>query len=380
MNEEDFKTLCGLILTLMVCFGLIGNTISFITWRKGPRCKTFPGSVYLCALAVSDNLILLTSGVKYVIELLFTTNLWNLGIVPCKLFHTTWHLFFLVSTWIVVSLTIERTIAVRRPLKRRASETSKKRELMVVLFYCCVFLLINLPFTIGATMRTGSISQGSNSPTETTSELAIEKRNISVSEEIDMKSNASSPRNTEEKTCQADPSSFYFKYENEYHNWFIDFTLLFSAPLLILTVCNTIILITLCRRKTVLVGTDSQQHCKSSQSLSGSLTARVIALSIVQCISVGPYSVAALIPGVLPDTQAVDTLQFINRMFIIFALIWYLNNCANFILYSMFGQAFRQDCINAVFGGNRKRSEGRSGGFADISIEGRSNGVTSSTE
>ena len=350
MDETGFKTLCGLILSLMICFGVVGNLISFLTWMKGKRCRHLPGSTYLCALAVSDNLILCTSGVKYAIELLFTTNLWNLNIVACKLLHTTWHLFFLLSTWIVVSLTIERTIAVVQPLKR-AIRTSKKREIIMVLFYFVVFLLINLPFTVGAEMLESSIiSQGyDDSATFTNGTFGL-SLNISNSDASPTEQEQTQEKVTLKKTCQADPDSFYFKYEDEYHNWFIDFVLLFSAPVLILTVCNVIILVTLCRQKTALEGAESRQYGKSSRSVSGPLTARVIALSAVQCISVGPFSIAALIPGVLPNVQAVDTIQFINRMFIIMALIWYLNNCVNFVLYSLFGKAFRRDCIEVLCG------------------------------
>ncbi|MEW8547529.1 MAG: 7 transmembrane receptor [Candidatus Thiodiazotropha sp.] len=353
MDETAFKTLCGLILSLMICFGVVGNSISFLTWMKGKRCRHLPGSTYLSALAVSDNLILCTSGVKYAIELLFTINLWNLNEGACKLLHTTWHLFFLMSTWIVVSLTIERTIAVVQPLKR-AIRTSKKRELLMVLFYFVAFLLINLPFTVGAKMLESSIlsewNDDSTTYTNATFDLSL---NVNVS-------NSGAPQSevTAVKTCQADPDSFYFKYEDEYHNWFIDFVLLFSAPVLILTVCNVMILVTLCRQKTPLEGTESRQYGKSSRSVSGPLTARVIALSAVQCISVGPFSVAALIPGVLPNVQAVDTIQFIDRMFIIMALIWYLNNCVNFVLYSLFGKAFRQDCIDVLCGQSGRRGLG----------------------
>ena len=349
MNETDFKTLCGLFLSIMVCFGVMGNIISFVTWRKGKRCKHLPGAIYLSALAVSDNLILLTSGVKYCIELLFAINLWNLSTVACKLLHTTWHLFFLISTWIVVSLTLQRTIAVCRKLKRAAP--SEKREMAVVLFFFVVFLLINLPFTFGAKMMVGDVG------TQTRADLTMYMNksldlplNLTRGEHHTYWGRGNNTGVTAEMTCQADPSSFYFKYETQYHNWFIDFGLLFVAPVTILIVCNVILLVKICRRNSALDGIDCQQYGKSSRTVSGPLTARVIALSVVQCISVGPFSVLALIPGMLPDAQAVDTVQFVNRLFIGLALVWYLNNSVNFVLYSLFGKAFREDCIDVICG------------------------------
>ena len=323
MEDTDFKILCGLILSLMICFGVIGNITSFITWRHGKRCSQFRGAIYLSALAISDTLVLGTSGIKYAIELLFKVNLWNLNETFCKLFHTTWHFFFLVSTWIVVAVTIERAEAVCRPLKA-AVRTSKKREVIVIAIYAVAFLLINIPFTIGAVLVTENALDETPRSNTTGS---LQKPNWTA--------------DVQDKSCQADPTSFYFKYDNEYHNWFIDFVLLFIAPGLILIICNAIILVALCRRKSSFVGNQTNKDV----GVSGSMTARIIALSLIQLISVGPFSIAAVVPGVFEDQKAVDSVKYRDWMFICLALIWYLNNCVNFVLYSIFGRTFRRDCL-----------------------------------
>lgn len=336
MEDKEFKLLCGSILFVMVCFGTVGNIVSAVTWRRGKRCKTFPGALYLTALAISDTLVLCTAGAKYAIELIFQINLWDLNEVFCKLFHTTWHFFFLVSTWIVVSLTVERTLAVCQPLKS-ASRKSRKREFIVICILSLLFLLTNLPFTFGArlipTAKTSSMEL--NNMTNTTSIVSGDKggKNITVAAEI---------------ICQAEPGSFYYKYENAFHNWFIDFGLLFSVPVGVLTLCNIVMLVTLCRRNRSIIMNLQQSQKHRTEMVPGSMTARVVALSLVQCISVGPFSVAALIPGVLPEIKAVDTVKFIDRLLIVLVLIWYLNNCVNFILYSLFGKTFRQDCADIL--------------------------------
>ena len=336
MDDKEFKLLCGLILSVMVCFGTVGNIVSAITWRRGKRCKTFPGALYLTALSISDTLVLCTAGAKYAIELIFQINLWDLNEVFCKLFHTTWHFFFLVSTWIVVSLTVERTLAVCQPLKS-ASRKSRKREIIVICILSVLFLLTNLPFTFGARLM----------PTAKTSSLELNDMTNTTS----IVSGGKGGKNTTEPAeiiCQAEPGSFYYKYENEFHNWFIDFGLLFSVPVGILTMCNIVILVTLCRRNRSIMMNLQQSQKHRAEVVSGSMTARVVALSLVQCISVGPFSVAALIPGVLPEIKAVDTVKFIDRLLIVLVLIWYLNNCVNFILYSLFGKTFRQDCADTL--------------------------------
>ena len=334
-----FNQLCGSILSVMVVLGIVGNIVSFITWRAGKFCKNCPGATYLTALAFSDTCVLCTAGMKYAIQLLFAINLWDLNEVSCRLFHTTWHFFFLVSTWIVVSLTLERTVAVCQPLKA-AARTSKKQEMIVVGILAFISLLLNLPFTIGAKMMPANAAPAGTNLTENTTISVYSLNDSSIVGSHDhFKSSA-----TGEMVCRADPDSFYFKYENEYHNWFIDFVLLFAAPVGILTVCNTIILTILCRRRQSTAFKETQLQGKEG-GVSGAMTVRVMILSLIQCISVGPFSVAALIPGVLPEVKAVDTV-FVDRILTVLVLVWYLNNCVNFILYSVFGKSFRQDCAD----------------------------------
>ena len=334
MEIQDFFQISGLAFAVMLGLGLIGNIISCITWRAGRRCKNLPGAVYLTALAVSDSLALVTSGFKHAIELLYGKNLWNLNAVSCTVLHTTWHLFFLISTWIVVSLTIMRTIAVSQPFKTTI-RTSKKTELTVAGVLSFLFLLINLPFTFGARLMPANRNSGGNTHTNATmgtndSDFKTEQLNVSTLAKV-----------PQEMKCQADPDSFYYKYEVEYHNWFVDFCLLFVVPVAILTVCNIIIVVTLARRRwnTAL----KESHFK--EGLSGAMTVRVMLLSLVQCVSVGPFSIAALIPGAVPDIKAVDTVH-LDQLFEILVIVWYLNNCVNFILYSLFGKAFRRDCAD----------------------------------
>lgn len=318
MNDREFRLLCGFFLSLMVVFGAVGNIISLLTWRNGRRCKKFAGATYFTALAFSDFLVLCTSGLKSAIELLFQMNLWHLHEVLCKLLHTTWHLFFLVSTWVIVSLTIERTIAVCQPLKS-AARYNKRREMVVVCILTVVALLLQLPFTVGAKL------------------LPVKPKSTDSMKNVSY--NAGNMTEVLEEKCQADPSSFYFRYENEYHNWFIDLGLLFAAPIGILIICNMIILVTIKRRNTALLNLPLAIKKQNG----GAMTARVVALCLTLGLSVGPYSVAALIPDVMSENKAVSTV-FNDRLMMVLLLIWYVNNSASFILYSIFGREFRRDC------------------------------------
>ena len=357
MEDQDFFIVCGSILALWICLGLVGNIISLITWRVGRRCRNLPGATFFTALSFSDTITLATAGLNYDIQLLFGINLWDLNIVSCALLHTTWHLFFIVSTWIIVFLSIQRAMAVTQSLKS-TRRTRRKKELVAVSILFVVSLMINLPFAFGAKMMpenwnkvadtNGNVSVcilESSFPSNASGYIfngSVENKGygVNAAEYYDNFS-AARVKNTCNMVCGANPKSFYYKYEKEFHNWFIDFGLVFSAPLCILTVCNIIILVTVCRHKRNPALKDSRSNGRGSSAL----TARVVMLSVVQCVSVGPYSIASLIPGALPENNAVD-MVFFDRLFTITVMIWYLNNCVNFILYNVFGQAFRRDCMD----------------------------------
>ena len=265
-----------------------------------------------------------------------------------------------VSTWIIVFLSIQRAIAVTQSLKS-TRRTRRKKELLAVSILFAVSLVINLPFAFGAAMVPENENDVANSNgnasvnfvqnyvmsdlNETGGTLnasfGIKGYGQSNNYEIYVNYNASRVHDTRNMICGADSKSFYFKYEKEFHNWFMDFGLLFSAPVCILTVCNIIILVTVCRHKR---NPALRNSTRFNGRGSSALTARVVMLSVVQCISVGPFSIASLIPGALPDNKAVD-MVFYDRLFTITVMIWYLNNCVNFILYNVFGQAFRRDCM-----------------------------------
>ena len=230
---------------------------------------------------------------------------------------------------------------------------------MAVAILFGVSLVINLPFAFGAAMvpdKGGNTDDRNDSVNGTlvqsfvTSDL--DETIVYCNSSLDSKrfckgfsennfNHSDSVEGSKHKMiCGANPDSFYFKHEKVFHNWFMDFGLLFSAPVSILTVCNIIILVTVCRHKRNPALRDSTRFNGRGSS---ALTARVVMLSVVQCISVGPFSIASLIPGALPDNKAVD-MVFYDRLFTVTVMIWYLNNCVNFILYNVFGQAFRRDC------------------------------------
>ena len=328
MDKETFDLIFGIILTFIVCFGVFGNVLSFVIWTKGRRSKKSPGSVYLRALDVSDTFVLLICATDKAMNLLGTTRLRRVNNFFCKLHKAGWHFGLLVSTWIVVCFTVERTIALRHP-RRPVKVTNQGKTVGLIIFIYVAYFLLNIPWIVGSKLFT--------IPNHI---FASSLENISVT---GCKNINSSFKGVEivfqnhKIFCGFDPSSFLYKHEKAYHLWFIDFFLIFSVPFTIIIVCNTAILVIVILRR------------KNTQIRKGSLvqgvTARAVAVSLVHCISTGPFTIAILVPEFYKKAFITKTghQYYVGIVTVVFS---YINNGVNFILYSFFGTDFRRDCID----------------------------------
>ena len=105
--------------------GILGNTISLLVFRR-KSLRKLSASFYLRAICVSDTGVLLTyvlldwldkglpvmqGGQKYVTLLDYN--------VPCKLFLYFSYTFRIVSVWLIIVFTFERYVAICHPLQRR---------------------------------------------------------------------------------------------------------------------------------------------------------------------------------------------------------------------------------------------------------------------
>ena len=309
MCRAEFNLAFGVLLSLIVCFGVIGNIISFLIWTKGRRCKKSSGGIYLRALDLSDTFVLLVCATDKATNLLSATRLSQLNTFFCKLHKTGWHFGLLVSTWIVVSFTVERTIILCRP-GQSIKWTNRNRTICLIVFVYLASFLLNIPWALGNDIF------------------------------VYIKNNTDSgvQNNTPDikQFCSMSHASFIYKYNEEYHFWFIDFFLIFSLPFTTIIICNTLVLFIIIHRK-------KTPQFKSGPLIHG-VTARAVAVSVVHCVSTGPFSVSMLVPGFYEKAYVTRTghQYYVGVVTVVFS---YLNNGVNFILYSFFGTDFRRDCV-----------------------------------
>ena len=122
-----------------IFIGLIGNTLSFLVFVCTPM-KRLSASVYLAALALSDNgfliCALLSWSTNFGVSLYHRTG-W------CQAFVYFSYICGFLSVWYVVGFTVERYIAVCFPLRRGTMCTARRAKMVVAglaivaaLLYC----------------------------------------------------------------------------------------------------------------------------------------------------------------------------------------------------------------------------------------------------
>lgn len=116
------------IVPVIIVLGLIGNTCSFLVFVT-THLRSLSSSVYLSALAVSDNGFLICVFISWLNNVhvhLYHRNVW------CQLFVYLTYVFSFLSVWYVVGFTVERYIAVCFPFKRCDMCTTKRAKIVVV--------------------------------------------------------------------------------------------------------------------------------------------------------------------------------------------------------------------------------------------------------
>lgn len=339
METEDFNFFCGIVLSIVICSGIAGNFLSIIIWTSGERCRTYPSAFYFIVLALSDSCNLCFSGLVYAIEYLFRFSLYDVNTVFCKLLRPAGFFFSLFSTWLIVCMTIERTVAVRKPFNSvRWKSRQRRKHFITILSLFVMCLLLELPWTTGLNIL----------PIDTNTTCFPDRMIDVISTKIDAATDDDKAVTLNEstiklETCQFDTESLIYKYETVWRFWIFDFGLIFCIPLIILTYCNLVALITIRHRNGGDTLNDLRVNRQRKLSSSSAMTARVVAISVVHCISVGPFSVSVLIPSFVEAVNNRDEAYI--WLYSFFNFIWYLNHAVNFILYSVFGHTFRQDCV-----------------------------------
>jgi hypothetical protein len=127
------------VMVVVLSLGIVGNTLSFVIFFR-VRKRADACVQYLSCLAISDTGIILIVGVtdwiafglKHITNGLYDFNLLMYSSVSCKVVAGIWHIFEVISAWIIVAFSVERAYVVWFPLKR-ITITSRVRIIIIVI-------------------------------------------------------------------------------------------------------------------------------------------------------------------------------------------------------------------------------------------------------
>lgn len=301
--------LVGSVMSPIILLGVIGNMFSLLVWIKGRRRKTSTAR-FLSALAVADIFVLCTSGVEFWVGYVFHVDIRLYATFICKCFYYVAYVGPSVSAWILVSVTIERTLSVWIPHKISLA-CRPVTALLVILITVFVLCVIYLPFLVGVDVITLMTNSSTWTECNMLSKSALKKYLLA---------------------------------------WlYMDLSLFFIIPFIVIIVCNSAILARVIylarkRKKTLQArGVKSNKSSKAERMLK-TVTVRIILLSVTYCVCTGPISVlnSLLMSPSFSRMIADGSVQYLR---IPFHLLMYLNNGINFFLYCFIGSGFRKDLV-----------------------------------
>ena len=307
---ETWSTfLVGSMMSPIILLGVIGNMFSLLVWIKGRRRKTSTAR-FLSALAVADMFVLCTSGVEFWIGYVINVDIRIYSRVICKIFYYVAYAGPSISAWILVSVTVERTLSVWIPHKINIS-CRPMTAVVAILITMFVLATVYLPFLIGVDV-------------------------------ITLMTNT-----TTWNECNALSTSALKMYMKIW--LYMDLSLFFIIPFAVIVICNTAILARVAylankRRKTLQArGVKANGKSKADKMLK-TVTVRIVVLSITYCLCTAPLSILniLLMTSSFSDVIADEHVQYLR---IPFHMLMYLNNGCNFYLYCFIGSGFRKDLV-----------------------------------
>ena len=280
---------------VLLFFGSFGNVLCFVIFSRPPLRNSAP-AFYFRVLAVADTLALNVALWPNWIKDAFDRPIYPFTDITCRIQTYLKYVFADFAVWILVIMTIERTVAVCRPHLVRGIFTG-------VVIYVSILTMI----------------------------LAITVINI-PSIFINISNNNS-----------IYPACVTPNIDLGYKIWpWIDMTIYCLVPSTIIITCNSMMIYTIIRRQK---NTSRRTHTGSETDYTmTAMTANLITVTVVFVLLTAPFALYSCSTFYFHRDQRVDwcLAYFITRF------LRYVNNSVNFPLYCMSGRSFRVE-LNKLF-------------------------------
>ena len=326
---------------IVIILGTFGNSLTILVLLRQIR-NLSSTAVYLLTLAFSDLLVLYLGPLRQWISYLWKIDVRTLTNVGCKIQIFLTYFGAQFSSWLLVAVTIERAVSVIFPHKVKLACTTMKAGVTVLTIFVCIFGL-NAHFFYGYGQTYVPMASGSR------------YRCVPIYDN-------------------------YKNFRDDILPW-IDFSVTFLVPFVLLSTSNILIIFKLKR--------NTQRRKKMSISRNEkegrSVTIMLIVLCVVFFICLTPVSIYLILQPYIKENARKLPFEAMIRQ-LEYQLFWhaltncfsYINACTNFIFYFLSGSRFRAEvralftCKKAgkegVFGNS---SSGRSTSISNISSQNR---------
>ena len=133
------------VYVIIITAGVICNIFCMIILSR-PTIRQTSVSLYLLVLAVTDSLVLILDFLNNFFHGVLSNPIIGINKITCNLYMFFFNVAFTYSSWLVVAITFERTLAVSIPMKAIIIMSRKKAKIIscVILLMVAGFLSFNL--------------------------------------------------------------------------------------------------------------------------------------------------------------------------------------------------------------------------------------------
>lgn len=129
---------------VLLIFGLVGNSLALIVLSR-TKNKT-PTIIYLTVLAISDILTATPGALERFIRGLTNNRVYLRFYFNCSGFTAPYYIASYVSAWMIVSVAVDRMVAIMFPLVRRTTRSAKLIILSIFLVASIIFACFQVTF------------------------------------------------------------------------------------------------------------------------------------------------------------------------------------------------------------------------------------------
>ena len=153
---ETSRIILLVIVPILMILTILGNSAYIITLWKKTALRT-PSNMLLGALAMSDVLVATAAEPVWMVKIFYTTNGQGLQSESQKFKIRTMYFFVLLSFFSIVSVSIDRYVAVFHPLWYHAKATCKTHLIAAVAVYA-TSILTSIPLAIAVMKQVNTVS------------------------------------------------------------------------------------------------------------------------------------------------------------------------------------------------------------------------------